>query len=252
MLDALRLSVGTLTIVPSGTVPEIDRRTAARAMIIAPLAVLPLAVVSAAIGWIGQAVGLPRLAVGLLVVGALALGSRALHLDGLADTVDGLGAGWTAERSLMVMRRGDVGPMGVVALIVVLGLQAVSTGELIQDAAGAFLVGVTVCCSRAALCLTCIRGVPAARGDGLGVAVANSVPRLAAAGCWLVVLMIMTGAAAWFGHGPARGALAVAAAGLAVGFLIYRSVRRLGGVTGDVMGAAIEIAFTVMIIGMIL
>ena len=44
MLDALRLSVGTLTIVPSGAIAEIDRRTAARAMIIAPLAVLPLAV----------------------------------------------------------------------------------------------------------------------------------------------------------------------------------------------------------------
>ena len=43
MLDALRLSVGTLTIVPSGSIAEIDRRTAARAMIIAPLAVLPLA-----------------------------------------------------------------------------------------------------------------------------------------------------------------------------------------------------------------
>ena len=73
--------------------------------------------------------GLPPLAVGLLVVGCLALGSRALHLDGLADTVDGFGAGWTAERSLMVMRRGDVGPMGVVALIVVLGLQAVSSAS---------------------------------------------------------------------------------------------------------------------------
>src|SRR6185436_3831915 len=128
MLDALRLSVGTLTIVPSGTIPEIDRRTAARAMIIAPLAVLPLAVVSAAIGWIGQAAGLPRLAAGLLVVGALALGSRALHLDGLADTVDGLGSGWDTARALEIMRQGDVGPMGVVALVIILGLQAASIG----------------------------------------------------------------------------------------------------------------------------
>ena len=132
MLDALRLSVGTLTIVPSGAVAEIDRRTAARAMIIAPLAVVPLAAAVALLGWLGRTAGLPPLAVGLLVVGGLALGSRALHLDGLADTVDGLGSGWSAERSLMVMRRGDVGPMGVVALIVVLGLQATSIGQLIQ------------------------------------------------------------------------------------------------------------------------
>ena len=186
------------------------------------------------------------------MVGGLALGSRALHLDGLADTVDGFGSGWTAERSLMVMRRGDVGPMGVVALIVVLGLQAVSIGELVQDVFGALLVGVAVCCSRVALALTCVRGVPAARGDGLGVAVANSVPRTAAAVSWFAVLLIMAGAAMLSGHSPANGALATVAAALAVGFLVYRSVRRLGGITGDVMGAAIEIAFTVMITVMII
>jgi adenosylcobinamide-GDP ribazoletransferase len=252
MLDALRLSVGTLTIVPSGPIPEIDRRTAARAMIIAPLAVLPLAVAAALLGWIAQALGLPPLAVGLLVVGALALGNRALHLDGLADTVDGFGSGWTAERSLMVMRRGDVGPMGVVALIVVLGLQAVSIGAVINDVTGALLVAVAVCCSRAALCLTCVRGVPAARGEGLGVAVADSVPRTAAAASWLVVLLIMTAASALAGHQPADGAVAAAAAALAVGLLVYRSIRRLGGVTGDVMGAAIEIALTIMIVVMII
>ena len=182
MLDALRLSVGTLTIVPSGAISEIDRRTAARAMIIAPLAVIPLATAVAVVGWLGRIAGLPPLAVGLLVVGGLALGNRALHLDGLADTVDGFGSGWTAEYSLVVMRRGDVGPMGVVALIIVIGLQAVAVGGLVQGLAGALLVGVVVCCSRAALCLTCVRGVPAARGDGLGVAVAGSVPRVGGRG----------------------------------------------------------------------
>jgi adenosylcobinamide-GDP ribazoletransferase len=252
MLDALRLSVGTLTIVPAGVIDEIDRRTAAKAMIIAPLAVVPLAVAVALVGWLGRIAGLPVLAVGLLVVGGLALGSRALHLDGLADTIDGFGSGWTAERSLMVMRRGDVGPMGVVALIVVIGLQAVAIGELIQGLAGALLVGVVVCCSRAALCLICIRGVPAARNDGLGVAVAGSVPRAAAAGCWFGVLLIMIAAGWLSGHGPSSGALATVAAALLVVLLIYRCVRRLGGVTGDVMGAAIEIAFTVMIIVMII
>jgi adenosylcobinamide-GDP ribazoletransferase len=62
----------------------------------------------------------------------------------------------------------------------------------------------------------------------------------------------MAGSAALTGHNPVSGALAAAAAGLAVGVLVYRSIRRLGGVTGDVMGAAIEIAFTVMIIGVII
>jgi adenosylcobinamide-GDP ribazoletransferase len=252
MLDAVRLSVGTLTIVPSGAIAVIDRRTAARAMIIAPLAVLPLAITAALLGWLGRMVGLPPLAVGLLVVGGLALGSRALHLDGLADTVDGFGSGWTAERSLMVMRRGDVGPMGVVALIVVLGLQAVAVGEMVQGLAGALLLCVVVCCSRAALCLTCVRGVPPARDDGLGVAVAGSVPRAAAAACWFIVLLIMIGAAWLCGQRPVSGALATVAAALLVAVLVYRCVRRLGGITGDVMGAAIECAFTAMIVVVII
>jgi adenosylcobinamide-GDP ribazoletransferase len=252
MLDALRLSVGTLTIVPSGAIGEIDRGTAARAMIMAPLAVVPLAAGVSLLGWLAQRSGLPALAVGLLVVGGLALGSRALHLDGLADTIDGFGSGWSAERSLAVMRRGDIGPMGVVALIVMLGLQATSIGELVDGVGGALLVGVLVCCSRAALCLVCLRGVPAARTDGLGVGVADSVPRTAAAGCWLAVLLIMTAVAAGTGHGPITGAIAAAAAASAVGLLVYRGVRRLGGVTGDVMGAGIEIAFTVMVVVMII
>jgi adenosylcobinamide-GDP ribazoletransferase len=252
MLDALRLSVGTLTIVPSGAITEIDRGTAGRAMIIAPLAVLPLAVAVVLVGWLARAGGLPSLAVGLLVVGGLALGSRALHLDGLADTVDGFGSGWTAERSLMVMRRGDIGPMGVVALIIVVGLQAVSVGELIQGLPDALLVGAAICSSRAALCVTCLRGVPAARGEGLGAAVAGTVPRVAAACCWLAVLLIMAGAAWLSGHAPIDGAVAVVAAAATIGVLVYRCVRRLGGVTGDVMGAGIEIAFTVMITVMII
>jgi len=134
---------------------------------------------------------------------------------------------------------------------VILGLQAASIGELVHGMPSALLVGVAVCCSRAALSLICLRGVPAARGDGLGVAVAGAVPRLAKLACWLVVSLIMTAATAWSGQGATAGVLATAASASAVGVLVYRCVRRLGGVTGDVMGAGIEIAFTVMIIVMI-
>ena len=217
MLDALRLSVGTLTIVPSGAIVEIDRHTAARAMIIAPLAVLPLAAAVALVGWLGRTAGLPPLAVGLLVVGGLALGSRALHLDGLADTVDGFGSGWSAERSLMVMRRGDVGPMGVVALIVVLGLQAVSIGRADPGCdrrpagrrGGLLLPGGAVS-DLPTRRTGCPRGRAWRRGRRLG----------AAFGCRRLlarVLLIMAWTAWLVGHSPASGVLATVAAALAVG-----------------------------------
>jgi adenosylcobinamide-GDP ribazoletransferase len=245
----LRLAAGTLTVIPSGAIPEIDRPIAARAMILAPVAVLPLAAGSAVVAWLAQGLNLPPLLVGLLVVGTLALGTRAMHLDGLADTVDGLGSGWDPARALQIMRQGDVGPMGVVALVIVLGLQAASIGWLADDLRGALLVGLVVCCSRAALTLVCRRGVPAARGEGLGAAVAGSVPWPATALVWLLVAAILGLVQLRWGAWPVSGVLAALAAAVVVQLLVRRCVRRFGGVTGDVMGAAIEISLTIMLVG---
>ena len=245
----LRLAAGTLTVLPSGPIPAIDQPLAARAMIVAPLAVLPLAAVSALMAWAAQLFSLPPLVVGLLVVGTLGLGTRALHLDGLADTVDGLGSGWDRARALEIMRRGDIGPMGVVALVIVLGLQAAAIGCLADDLRGAVLVGLVVCCSRAALTVVCRRGVPAARSGGLGVAMAGSVPWPAALVMWLLVVSVLGLVQREWGTGPVSGVLAGLAALVAVLLLIRRCVRRFGGVTGDVMGAAVEIALTIMLIG---
>ena len=248
-LEGLRLAAGTLTVIPSGPIPEIDRPMAARAMVIAPLAVAPLAAVSIGVSWVTSAAGLPELVVGLLVVGTLALGSRGLHLDGLADTVDGLGSGWDRARALRVMSQGDTGPMGVAALFILLGLQAAAIGRIVDDLASAVFLGAIICCSRAALTLTCARGVPAAKNQGLGVAVAGSVPWVAAALAWFATAVVLGVGQELVGGSYANGAIAAVVAGVAVGLLVWRCVRRLGGVTGDVMGAAIEIALTVMLVG---
>lgn len=248
-LGALRLAVGTLTILPTGPIPDIDRVTAGRAMLLAPLAVFPIAVVTAAIGWLAAAVGLPWLIGGLLMVGALAFGTRAMHLDGLADTVDGLGSGWDRERSLTIMRRGDVGPMGAITLIIIIGLQASALGTVVATFPGALIAALIICGSRGALALVCRNGVPSARNDGLGVTVAGSVSRWAALSMWggiAVAVLALT----LLRHGSMIAPLvAVVLAATVVITLIRHCVRRLGGVTGDVMGAAIELALTVMIIG---
>jgi adenosylcobinamide-GDP ribazoletransferase len=249
VLDGLRLATGTLTVIPSGPIPEIDRPLAARAMVLAPLAVLPLAAGAAAVAWVASQAGLPELMVGLLTVGTLALGSRGMHLDGLADTVDGLASGWDRNRALEVMRRGNTGPMGAAALVIVLGLQAASIGRVVVDLHTAILLGVVVCCSRCALALVCRHGVRPARTEGLGVAVAGSVPWLAAFLSWLAATIVLGLAEAAIGGSYAGGVVAAVVAGLAVLVLVWRCVRRLGGVTGDVMGAGIELALTIMLVG---
>ena len=95
---------------------RVDRDVAGRAMLLAPLAGALLAVLAGGALWLLDRVASPLLAA-TLAVGLLALLTRGMHLDGLADTADGLGSRRPADGALEVMRRGDVGPFGVVTLV---------------------------------------------------------------------------------------------------------------------------------------
>lgn len=116
----------------------------------------------------GELDGWPGLLSGLVVVGVLALGTRALHLDGLADTVDRLGSGRDPERALEIMRRGDIGPMGVLGLILVVGAQASVASTLVGSWSDALLLVIMIAASRSSLVIACRPSVPAARPGGLG------------------------------------------------------------------------------------
>jgi adenosylcobinamide-GDP ribazoletransferase len=227
-VDAWRLALGTLTALPVGAPARVDPTVARGAMLLAPVAVLPLGAVVTAVLLLGDLAGLPPLAVALVAVGALAAGSRALHWDGLSDVADGLTASYDAARSLEVMRSGASGPAGVVATVVVLGIQAAALAALGTSLAGALLAGALVCLSRCALWIVCCSVVPPARADGLGATFARTVP----------VPVAVLG-----------GLLLSVAGGLVVVLLVRRAVRRLGGVTGDVFGAAVELALATTLLG---
>ena len=250
ILDGWRLAVGTLTALRVRPPGSVDASTARAAMLLGPVAVLPLAVAVVAVGVAGGWLGVPAPVCALLAVCALALGNRALHLDGLCDTVDGLTASYDAARSLDVMRSGTAGPAGVVALVVVLGLQTAALASLLVEWRGAVLAGVAVCVSRCALALSCVRGVPPARTDGLGATYTGTVPRPAAAAVWLAAAAALAAAAhvavlPWW-----RGPVAAALAALVVLALLHRSVRRFGGVTGDVFGAGVELALATLMVAL--
>ncbi len=219
-------------------------------MLLAPIATLPLGIVTAAVLVGATLVGVPPLASAALAVGVLALGSRGLHLDGLADTADGLAAGYDRERALSVMRRGDVGPAGAVTLVVTLAAQVACLAALADlrwwAAATGTVAAVTL--SRAMLSVVCARGVPAARPDGLGAAVAGSVRPVKAVVAVSVWTGLASGALAAAGWPWWSGALATAAACLVVAVVVRRCISRLGGVTGDVLGAAVEAALTAALV----
>lgn len=244
----LRLAVGLLTVVPVSPPEQIGREQARAAMLLAPVAVLPVAAAASGVGWLGMFAGLPAALAGTLVVAALALGTRAMHLDALADTTDGLGSGRDAAGALEVMRRGDIGPMGAVALLLSLLAQALAAGVILGRPFGWLELLVLVVASRAALVLGCLKGVPAARPEGLGVLVADTVPLGGAATVWLVVGTLAVGAGLLAGRPWWLPVLGVVAALGAVWWLLSRCTDRLGGVTGDVLGALVEVAATVLLV----
>jgi len=234
--DGVRMAVGTLSALPVPAPRRIDRQVAAVAMLLAPVAGLIPALAATAVGGGAQAVGAAPLLAAALAVGTLALVTRGLHLDGLADTADGLTAAYDRDRALDVMRRGDTGPAGAAAVMLVLLVQAAALAQAL-DRHGPAAVAVAVVVGRSALLLGCLRGVPPARPEGLGATVSGVVPRTGA----VLVLAAVAAAAGWAVSGPA-GPVAVAAAVVAVAALLARAVARLGGITGDVLGAAVETA----------
>lgn len=236
--DGLRLAVGTLTVLPVRPPGRVDRTVAGVAMVVAPVAVLPVAVVAAAVVWGGTALALPPLVAATLALAVVALGTGGLHLDGLADTADGLASGGDRERRLEVMRRGDVGPSGAAALLVVVLVQVGALAGLVARDGSSAATGVlgALLVGRAVLAPACARGIPAARPDGLGSAVAGSVPPAAA-----VLVGGLTALAAAVAQGRS-GLVGVALAAAVVVLLVVTCRRVLGGISGDVLGAGVELA----------
>ena len=268
--DAVRLVIGTLSVLPTRPPGRVDRTVAGWAMASAPLVgaalFLVAALLLALLGWaptdgplpLGPLDDLvdsgPYLAAAL-VVGLLALLTRAMHLDGLADTADGLGSGRPRSAALEVMRRGDVGPFGVVTLVLALLLQVLALGELLQRGIGVPALLLALVVSRLALPLACTQEVPAAREDGLGQVVAGAVGRVQLAvavvlgvGLTVPLAVLVLGHTAIETRVVLRAALAAAVGLLAARLLVRRAVGRLGGVTGDVLGAAVESAFTTVLV----
>jgi adenosylcobinamide-GDP ribazoletransferase len=102
---------------------------------------------------------------------------------------------------------------------------------------------------RCVLSACCARGVPPARPDGLGATVAGSV-----AVPVTVLVFVLAAGSAWLSPGLPwwRGPVAVALAYLVTGVLLLRCVRRFGGITGDVLGAGVEVATTAALVALAL
>jgi adenosylcobinamide-GDP ribazoletransferase len=266
--NGLALSLTLLTVFPvrgaapppsaraSGQPEPPDPATVATAMAWAPAVGLLLGVIAAAVLLVvDHPLGAGPLTAAALAVASLAFLTRGLHLDGLADLADGLGSGQPGPVALDIMRRPDIGPLGTVTLVLAVLIQVAALGH--AEAAGhgrgpAALIAAVVT-GRLALTWACRRGVAAARRDGLGALVAGTVrpaiplvitlATVAAAAAAVVISATVIGT-------PLGWTLPLAVvAGLAGAFVVQQhAVRRLGGITGDVLGALAEVAVTVTLV----
>lgn len=248
-LSGLRLAFSTLTALPVGPPQQVDRSVAGRAMACAPAVGGVLGAVAGAVGaGVGWWASSPVVgAVG--GVATLAALTRGLHLDGLADTADGLGSAKPAADALRIMKASDIGPFGVITLVLaLLGQVLLLAGAWSRHGAwyGACALAVACVAGRLAVTWACRPGVPSARPDGLGAWVAGSVSPAAVGVASVGALVAASIAGVWVTDG-ARWLLWPAAAAVGVGastVLLRHTIRRFGGITGDVLGALVEVGFT--------
>jgi adenosylcobinamide-GDP ribazoletransferase len=198
-------------------------------------------VAAAAVGWAARAYTDSTFLAAVAAVAAYAVATRALHLDGLADVADGLGSAKPREQALEVMKRSDIGPFGVVTLVLMLALQIAGAMGAYAHHRGGLAIIIAAAIGRLAIPLACTPRVPSARPDGLGAWVAGTVSLRSAS----LVAVLCFGAC--FGLGFVRGLSGALLAGAAcvVGtacavLLLRRCIDRFGGITGDVLGAMVE------------
>uniref|UniRef100_UPI003A8B9762 adenosylcobinamide-GDP ribazoletransferase n=1 Tax=Streptomyces sp. Agncl-13 TaxID=3400628 RepID=UPI003A8B9762 len=127
--DGFRFAFGTLTVLPV-RVTRWDREAAGRGMMVAPAVGVVVGGCAAGLGLLFLFLGAGPLLAAVGSVAVPAVLTRGLHLDGLADTADGLGSGKPAEDALRIMKQSDIGPFGVLALVFVLLAQVAALAQL--------------------------------------------------------------------------------------------------------------------------
>ncbi|TYB88043.1 adenosylcobinamide-GDP ribazoletransferase [Oceaniovalibus sp. ACAM 378] len=168
-----------------------------------------------------------------LALASLAVLTGALHEDGLADSADGLWGGWTPERRLEIMKDSHIGTYGVVALVLSLGLRWMAMAALFDAGIGWLALIAVATLSRMPM-VALSRWLPNARAGGLSAQVGRA-PQSAP---WLALALGMGIGATCLGT-ASLAALAAVVLGAALCAVI--ALRKIGGQTGDILGATQQI-----------
>jgi adenosylcobinamide-GDP ribazoletransferase len=181
---------------------------------------------------------LPPVLAAIILTALLALLTRALHLDGLADTFDGLGAGGTRERMLAAMDDPRAGAFGVTAIVFVILCKVHAIASLDASRRTALLLAPTL--ARWAMAALAYRSKPAKEGLGAHMILHMTGARLLFATATAIVIAVASAGL--------RGLVTMALVALSALALKYYFKRRLGGVTGDIFGALAELGEAIVLV----
>jgi len=184
--------------------------------------------------WLASSLNCPPALAAPWTLAVLILVTGALHEDGLADFADGLG-GSTKGQSLAIMRDHRIGSYGVIALILSLAIRIIAIAVIAETAAVAAALIAAGAAGRRAAGLV-MAALPAARADGLSASVGRPSGALAAAA--LGIAFVVSWLLLPFGT-ALIAVITAAAAAVTIGAI---ASARLGGQTGDVLGAAVVLA----------
>ncbi|HWG80136.1 MAG TPA: adenosylcobinamide-GDP ribazoletransferase [Stellaceae bacterium] len=239
--DELRFAAGFLTCLPVAAPAASPAGALAEASWAFPVIGTAIGLIGAAAYALAAALGLPPLASALLTLAATAAATGALHEDGLADSADGLLGGGNRVTRLAIMRDSRSGPYGVLALIVGVGLRAAALAALGDPVRVAAALVAAHAAARGGLPLV-LRALDPARDDGLGALAGRPEPATAwtaaAIGAAIALVALRLGA----------GLSALIVAGGAMALTAGLARRRIGGYTGDVLGAVEQAGETVMLL----
>jgi cobalamin 5'-phosphate synthase/cobalamin synthase len=237
-------AVAFLTRIPVGRRFSIDQKAVGRSARWFPLIGGLLGGISAGVLWVLAPV-FPALVTAILVTGLATLLTGALHLDGLADTADGFGGGATREDVLRIMRDHAIGSYGGIALVLVIALKVAAIASLIGSSrALPALILAPVLGRWSAVLLSATQ--PYARPEG-GDRTSAGAPSKFVGKMELIVATI-TAMAFVAGAASLRAVLAAAAVAVLTAAWAWCCRRRIGGVTGDTLGAGVEMSECVVLL----
>lgn len=247
--NGLRLCFGTFTSIRVKRAVTVDARAVRYALALTPIVSLIVSGTAAVVGQILFVITDSRVLMAIAIVASEVYFTGSLHADGVADTADGFSAARKTDREhgLAAMKDPRIGAIGTLALLFTYGSQI----AMVTFLANPWYWIPAGIIARASVSYLCSSGTSSARRDGIGLAFIGAINTRWLAVNTTISLLLLWGAFALL---PLRFVpiLVTVAILVLVGLILNlfkrRSIRRLGGLTGDVLGAGLEIARTLTLL----